>query len=90
VEWERRFQAAGVTFTPIRDMELGHHLNFRDPDNIPLEFYVPNELMAAALHELRTRDVTTDEILAMAEQLLGGQYTPRRASPSPNGETGEG
>lgn len=86
VEWEQRFQAAGVTFTPIRDMELGHHLNFRDPDNIPLEFYVPNELMAAALHELRTRDVTTDEILAMAEQLLGGQYTPRRASPSPNGE----
>ena len=40
-EWERRFDDLGVTYTPIRDMELGYHLNFRDPDNIALEFFAP-------------------------------------------------
>ena len=74
VEWEQRFAAAGVTFTAIRDMELGHHLNFRDPDNIPLEFYVPNETMTAALRELRTRDLSRDEILTRAAQLVGATY----------------
>ena len=33
-EWERRFDEHGVTYTPIRDMEMGYHLNFRDPDDI--------------------------------------------------------
>ena len=33
-EWERRLDEHGVTYTPIRDMELGSHLNFRDPDRI--------------------------------------------------------
>jgi catechol 2,3-dioxygenase-like lactoylglutathione lyase family enzyme len=76
VEWEQRFQDAGVTYTPIRDMELGHHLNFRDPDNIPLEFSVPNQTMTAALHELRTRDLTREEILSRAAQLVGAAHTP--------------
>ena len=35
VEWERRFETAGVVYTPIRDMPFGSHLNFRDPDGIP-------------------------------------------------------
>jgi catechol 2,3-dioxygenase-like lactoylglutathione lyase family enzyme len=35
VEWERRFVAHGVEHTPIRDMELGYHLNFRDPTTSP-------------------------------------------------------
>ena len=30
--------------TSIRDMEMGHHLNFRDPDGIALEFDAPNQL----------------------------------------------
>jgi hypothetical protein len=38
VEWQSRFEATGVPFTPIRDMEFGYHLNFRDPDNIPSSF----------------------------------------------------
>ena len=75
--WEERFLAAGVTFTPIRDMELGHHLNFRDPDGIALELYAPNARMAAALHKLRTRDVSRDEVLAMAEQLAGTTHVAR-------------
>ena len=40
-EWERRFDVHGVTYTPIRDMEFGFHLNFRDPDNIALEITAP-------------------------------------------------
>ena len=40
-EWERRFNEHGVTYTPIRDMEMGYHLNFRDPDGIALELTAP-------------------------------------------------
>lgn len=77
VEWEDRLRAAGVTFTPIRDMELGYHLNFRDPDGIALEFYAPNAVMAAALQELRTGNMSRDDILAKAVQLVGADYVPR-------------
>ena len=52
-EWERRFDELGVTYTPIRDMEFGHHLNFRDPDNIALELMAPNELMVGIVEQLR-------------------------------------
>jgi glyoxylase I family protein len=64
VEWERRFDLFGVTYTPIRDMEFGSHLNFRDPDNIALELSVSNEVMAGWLEELKTREMTQDEIKA--------------------------
>lgn len=37
VEWEQKLDMLGVVYTPIRDMEFGYHLNFRDPDNIALE-----------------------------------------------------
>jgi hypothetical protein len=33
--WERRFEEHGVSYTPIRDTEMGHHLNFRDPTASP-------------------------------------------------------
>ena len=62
LEWERRFSAAGVTYTPTRDMPFGSHLNFRDPDGIPLEFTVANEFVTASLQELRERDVPPQEI----------------------------
>lgn len=80
VAWERRFDALGVQYTPIRDMALGHHLNFRDPDGIALELYVPNEMYAAALHELRTREVSDSEVRAMAAQLGGeiAEYVAER------------
>lgn len=64
VAWERRFDAYGVTYTPIRDMEFGSHLNFRDPDNIALEFSTSNEVMAGWLEELRTREMSQEEIKA--------------------------
>jgi catechol 2,3-dioxygenase-like lactoylglutathione lyase family enzyme len=71
VEWERRFADRGVVFTPVRDMEFGAHLNFRDPDGIALELFVPNSLLTANLRELRDRDVPRDEVRARVEQLLG-------------------
>ena len=40
-EWELRFDEFGVSYTPIRDMEFGYHLNFRDPDNTALELSSP-------------------------------------------------
>ncbi len=64
VEWEKRFDELGVTYTPIRDMEFASHLNFRDPDNIALEFSASNEVMAGWLEELKTREMTQGEIKA--------------------------
>jgi glyoxylase I family protein len=77
VEWEGRFHAAGVVFTPIRDMPFGYHLNFRDPDGIPLEFFVPNDLLIANMRELRERDVPQEEIRERLEQVLGPEALPR-------------
>jgi glyoxylase I family protein len=72
-EWERRLEAAGVVYTPIRDLPFGSHLNFRDPDGVPLELFVPNAALEADWLELRTRDVPRDEINArVRERLLAG------------------
>jgi catechol 2,3-dioxygenase-like lactoylglutathione lyase family enzyme len=62
VEWERRFEAYGVEYTPIRDMEFGYHLNFRDPDDIALELTASNEVMAGWFAELRDREIPREEI----------------------------
>ena len=74
VRWQERLESLGVTYTPIRDMPLGHHLNFRDPDGIALEFYAPTDVYSAALHELRTRDVTDEEVRETAQRLLGDDF----------------
>ena len=70
VQWEQRLQAAGVPYSPIQDMPLGHHLNFTDPDGIALELQAPNELYAAALVELRESALSDDDVRARAAQLL--------------------
>lgn len=71
VEWAEHFDAAGVSYTPIRDMPFGSHLNFRDPDDIPLEFYVPNDLVTQGLEEFRTRgDVSPEEVSARVQEAL--------------------
>ena len=62
VEWERRFELCGVEYTPIRDMEFGYHLNFRDPDNIALELSASNEIAAQWYAELREREIPQQEI----------------------------
>ena len=62
VEWERRFDELGVTYTPIRDMEFGFHLNFRDPDGIALELSAPNELLLAARQALADGQTSQDDI----------------------------
>jgi len=77
VAWEDRFRAAGVPFTPIRDMPFGHHLNFRDPDGIALEFFVPNDVLTDCLREVRERDVSQEEIRARVEQVLAGELAQR-------------
>jgi len=71
--WERRLRELDVEFTPVQDSELGHHLNFRDPDGIALEFYAPNDRFAAALDELRSREFSDEELLDGAEQLGWGR-----------------
>ena len=76
VGWERQFDELGVPFTPIRDMEFGYHLNFRDPDDIPLEFFAPNEATSAALLELATRDMSLEEITVLIDEQLSSAPAP--------------
>jgi catechol 2,3-dioxygenase-like lactoylglutathione lyase family enzyme len=80
LDWEQRLRKLDVEFTPVRDSELGHHLNFRDPDGIALELYAPNDRFAAALDKLRSRKFTDEEVLDVAEQLGLGAYVARRTS----------
>lgn len=63
-EWERRFDELDVTCTPIRDMEFGYHLNFRDPDQIALELSAPNELLVAAKQAFAGGQTSPDDIAA--------------------------
>jgi glyoxylase I family protein len=69
--WERRFRELGVDHTPIQDTELGYHLNFRDPDGIPLEFQAPNEAYTALVAHLHSGDVPDSVLRDQAEQILG-------------------
>ncbi|NEM04491.1 VOC family protein [Geodermatophilus normandii] len=54
---EAQLRAMGATYTPIRDMAFGWHLNVRDPDGIALEFFATGPLLAAGLAELRDPDL---------------------------------
>ena len=67
-EWERRFDELGVTYTPIRDMEFGFHLNFRDPDNIALELSAPNEHLLAAKKALADGQTSQADIDAFIDE----------------------
>ena len=62
VQWERRFDEHGVSYTPIRDMEFGYHLNFRDPDHIALELSAPNDLLVAAREALAAGQTSQKDI----------------------------
>ena len=73
VEWQARLHGAGVEYTPIRDMPLGYHLNFRDPDGIALEFQAPTEAYAAMLADVATREVSDDEVAQLARHMLGDE-----------------
>lgn len=75
VEWERKLDSLGVTYTPIRDMEFSYHLNFRDPDNIALELTASREILDEWLAELREREIPRDEIDARIGEYLTEFYS---------------
>ena len=76
-EWERRFDEYGVVYTPIRDMEMGHHLNFRDPDGIALELCAANQLALTARAALASGHTTSADIAAFVAEHVGPEYVPR-------------
>lgn len=39
--WEKRLDDLGITHGDIVDAPYGSGLSFRDPDNLPLEFFAP-------------------------------------------------
>ena len=71
VAWQERFEELGVTHSPIQDTELGHHLNFRDPDGIALELQAPNAVYEGLIARLSTGTVPDDVLRDQAEQVLG-------------------
>ncbi len=73
VEWEERMREQGVEHTPIRDMALGYHLNFRDPDGIALELQAPTEQYAAVLADVAHRELSDEEVAAIAVRLVGAE-----------------
>lgn len=81
-EWERRFDEHGVTYTPIRDMEMGHHLNFRDPDGIALELSASNELLITAQQLMAAGDVSAADIAAFVAENLSPDLAPRTSHES--------
>ena len=40
-EWEKKLNERGIAHGGIVDAPYGSGLSFRDPDNIPLEFFAP-------------------------------------------------
>jgi catechol 2,3-dioxygenase-like lactoylglutathione lyase family enzyme len=39
--WQARLSTMGVATSGVEQSPFGSHLNFRDPDGIPLEFFLP-------------------------------------------------
>ena len=76
VEWEKKLDALGVVYTPIRDMEFGSHLNFRDPDDIALELQAPGPLWQVAAEALAA-GATREQIAAFVEEHLGPELVVR-------------
>ena len=80
VEWQAVLEAAGVECSPIQDMPLGHHLNFRDPDGIALELHAPTAEYAAAVESMRTTGLSDADVLAAAAELVGPELVARQLS----------
>ena len=73
-QWERHFEEHGVAYTPIRDEHFGSHLNFRDPDDIALEFSSSNELMIAAQQALSSGQMTPADIAAFVAENVSPDF----------------
>jgi glyoxylase I family protein len=41
--WEQRLAEHDVERSPVQESPFGWHLNFRDPDGIALEFFLPRQ-----------------------------------------------
>ncbi|MBA2313463.1 MAG: VOC family protein [Actinobacteria bacterium] len=70
--WEERFDDMGVIYTPLREMEFGAHLNFRDPDNIALEFFAADEAVAGARRALAAGELSTEAFAGLAREQMAG------------------
>ena len=66
-----------MSYTPIRDMEFGSHLNFRDEDNIALELSAPNNLMVAAQQALASGQTSKEEVAAFVRANIDPALVPR-------------
>lgn len=83
VAWERRLEMLGVEYTPIRDMEFGAHLNFRDPDDIALELSTSNEILTRWFDEFRAREIPREEIDGRLTEYLASLPQSQIGAPGP-------
>jgi glyoxylase I family protein len=57
-------------------MEMGYHLNFRDPDNIALELSAPNEVLKTAQRLMASGEVTEADIAAFIAENVSPDFAP--------------
>ena len=69
--WQEHLEALGVEHSPLADTELGHHLNFRDPDGVALELQAPNDVYRGLVAQLASGDVPDEVLRDRAAQILG-------------------
>lgn len=67
---------------PIRDMEMGYHLNFRDPDGIALELSAPNELLMTARRLMASGNLTAADIAAFISENVSPDLAPETSTES--------
>ena len=75
--WEKKFTELGVSYTPTMDEDYGHVLNFRDPDNIALEFSAPNDLMLSAQRVLASGRTSKEEVAAFVRENIDPSVVAR-------------
>lgn len=71
VGWEEKFRAMDVPHSPIRETQLGYHLNFRDPDQIALEFNAPTSVYTDLIARVSAGSVPDSVLRDSAERILG-------------------
>lgn len=77
VAWQDRLDELGVEHSPVQETELGHHLNFRDPDGIALELQAPNDVYRGLVAQLASGTVPVEIVRDQAEAVLGSGIVAR-------------
>ena len=74
---------AGVVYTPVRYMPFGSHLNFRDPDGIPLDARAPTRRSTLGTYAGEPGDVERRSLLLWLRPAVVRTHDVQRRSVPP-------